>query len=92
YYRLKTGENDGDEERLQEVTYQLKPGETIDIRQAYPDYQFVSSESGQTVYHYEDLNATFAIYDSVTYQRKDYKPLSDTLPSLSYTVRYVVET
>lgn len=92
YYRLKTGENDGDEERLQEVTYQLKPGETIDIRQAYPDYQFVSSESGQTVYHYDDLNATFAIYDSVTYQRKDYKPLSDTLPSLSYTVRYVVET
>ncbi|MFM0762912.1 LPXTG cell wall anchor domain-containing protein [Streptococcus suis] len=92
YYSLKTGENFGDEERLQEVTYQLKPGESIDISQAYPDYQFVSSESGQTVYHYEDLNATFAIYDTVTYQRKDYKPLSDTLPSLSYTVRYVVET
>ncbi|HFU3787869.1 TPA: LPXTG cell wall anchor domain-containing protein [Streptococcus suis] len=92
YYRLKTGENFGDEERLQEVTYQLKPGESIDISQAYPDYQFVSSESGQTVYHYDDLNATFAIYDTVTYQRKDYKPLSDTLPSLSYTVRYVVET
>ncbi|HFU4054200.1 TPA: hypothetical protein ACGO6G_000233 [Streptococcus suis] len=92
YYRLKTGENLGDEENLQEVTYQLKPGETIDIRQAYPDYQFVSSESGQTVYHYEDLNATFAIHDTVTYQRKDYKPLSDTLPSLNYTVRYVVET
>ncbi|HEL1767014.1 TPA: LPXTG cell wall anchor domain-containing protein [Streptococcus suis] len=92
YYSLKTGENFGDEERLQEVTYQLKPGESIDISQAYPDYQFVSSESGQTVYHYDDLNATFAIYDTVTYQRKDYKPLSDTLPSLSYTVRYVVET
>ncbi|HEL1991000.1 TPA: LPXTG cell wall anchor domain-containing protein [Streptococcus suis] len=92
YYSLKTGENFGDKERLQEVAYQLKPGESIDISQAYPDYQFVSSESGQTVYHYDDLNATFAIYDSVTYQRKDYKPLSDTLPSLSYTVRYVVET
>lgn len=92
YYSLKTGENFGDEEGLQEVTYQLKPGESIDISQAYPDYQFVSSESGQTVYHYDDLNATFAIYDSVIYQRKDYKPLSDTLPSLSYTVRYVVET
>ncbi len=92
YYRLKTGENLGDGERLQEVTYQLKPGETIDISQAYPDYQFVSSESGQTVYHYDDLNATFAIHDVVTYQRKDYKPLSDTLPALNYTVRYVVET